>query len=279
MLQAFEDRKINTELSGNIIKRNKNLGHKEYKFLLRAIVNSGIGEETYRLRNIIAGQEECPTPGDGIFEMEEFFYYTHNKLFSKTGVSPSDIDTLMVNISMLATVPSLSARILHKNMFAVVITSESIAPNWYSGNDKSMILSNCLFRSGGCSILLTNKTALKHRALLQLKCIVRNHIGSSDEAYDCCKQKEDDYGCQGFYLSKNIPKAATQAFIQNLKETAPKVLPVCELLHFVILSTLWSKFSSYMKGGGKPKLNFKTGIDDFCLHPGGEAGQEEFRAE
>ncbi|KAK6933259.1 3-Oxoacyl-[acyl-carrier-protein (ACP)] synthase III, C-terminal [Dillenia turbinata] len=301
-----EDRKINTELSGNIIKRNKNLGHEEYKFLLRAIVNSGIGEETYGPRNIIAGQEECPTLADGILEMEEFFYDTLNKLFSKTAVSPSDIDILVVNVSMLATVPSLSARIvnhykmradiktfnlsgmgcsaslisidlvqsifkLHKNMFALVITSESIAPNWYSGKDKSMILSNCLFRSGGCSILLTNKTALKQRALLQLKCMVRTHIGSSDEAYGCCMQKEDDYGRQGFYLSKNLPKAATQAFIRNLKEIVPKVLPVSELLRFVILSNLSSKFRSYMKGDGKPKLNFKTGIDHFCLHPGGAA--------
>ncbi|KAK9283812.1 hypothetical protein L1049_012066 [Liquidambar formosana] len=289
------DRKMDTEFSGDIIMRSKNLGYPEYEFLLRAIVNSGIGEETYGPRNIIAGREESPCLADGISEMDEFFYDTLDELFNKSGVSPLAIDVLVVNVSMLASVPSLSSRIInhykmkedikafnlsgmgcsaslisidlvqkifqsHKNVYAIVVTSESIAPNWYSGNDKSMILSNCLFRSGGCSILLTNKKALKYRATLRLKCLVRTHIGSSDEAYGCCMQKEDDFGRLGFHLSKNLPKAATRAFVENLKELAPKVLPIKELLRYVVLFTLWRMINGYVKGIGKVESAVINGI-------------------
>ncbi|KAK7825017.1 3-ketoacyl-coa synthase 12 [Quercus suber] len=103
-----------------------------------------------------------------------------------------------------------------------------------SGNDKSMILPNCLFRSGGCAMLLTNKRALKHRASFRFKCLVRTHHGARDESYGCCMQQQDEQGRLGVYLSKNLPKAAQELFEAG--------------------------------GGTKPVINFKTGVDHFCLH-------------
>ncbi|PIN04550.1 Very-long-chain 3-oxoacyl-CoA synthase [Handroanthus impetiginosus] len=297
-----DDRKINTKFCGNIIARNKNLGHQEYKFLLRVIVNSGIGEETYGPRNIIACRENSPTLQDGILEMEEFFIDTLDQLFLKSGVSPQEIDVLLLNVAMLASVPSLTSLIINrykmrddiksfnltgmgcsgglisinlvenifkskKNAFAIVVTTESIAPNWYSGNDKSMILTNCLFRSGGCTILLTNKRAFKNRSKLRLKCLVRTHLGASDEAQTCCMQKEDDQGRLGFHLGKNLPKIASQAFARNIASIAAKALPLKELVKYIVLKYV-----------GKSRiLNLKAGIDHFCLHPGGTAVIEEIR--
>ncbi|XP_010260036.1 PREDICTED: 3-ketoacyl-CoA synthase 12-like [Nelumbo nucifera] len=310
-----DDRKLDTQLCGNIIHRNKTLGLEAYKFLLKAIVSSGFGEETYGPRNVLQGREETPTLADGMLEMEEFFFDSLDNLFSKTGVSPSEIDILVVNVSMFAPEPSLAARIInhyklredikvynisgmgcsaslisinlvqsifksHKKAFAVVVTSESIGPHWYSGNDKSMILANCLFRSGGCSILLTNNPNLRHRAMFRLKCLVRTHTGANDEAYGCAIQQEDAMGRPGFYLSKNLPRAATRAFVENLRVIAPKILPSRELLRYVIVSL--SRFlpgckkdgssSTGGKGAGvKVGVNFKTGVDHFCLHTGGKA--------
>ncbi|XP_059669671.1 3-ketoacyl-CoA synthase 12-like [Cornus florida] len=302
-----DDRKLNTKLSATIIKRNKSLGHEEYKFLLRAIVNSGIGEDTYGPRNIIAGREESPALTDGLSEMDEFFFNTLDELFHKSRVPPLDIDVLVVNVSMLASVPSLTCRIINhykmkedimsfnlsgmgcsaslistnvvqsifksqKNKLALVLTSESIGPNWYSGSDKSMILSNCLFRSGGCSILLTNNRALTHRAKLSLKCLVRTHLGSSDEAHGCCMQTEDDHKNLGFHLGKSLPKVTNGAFVENIRTLAPKVLPFRDLFRYTMLQKFWDIFSRYTKsGGGKVILNFKTGVKHFCLHPGGAA--------
>ncbi|KAL3530682.1 hypothetical protein ACH5RR_010004 [Cinchona calisaya] len=305
-----DDRMLSTRFCGEVIRRNKNLGLLEYKFLLKAIVSSGIGEQTYAPRMVFHNREECPTNDDGIEEMDVFFHDSIDKLLKRTGISPSEIDVLVVNISMLAAVPSLSSRIINhyklredvktynltgmgcsaslisinivqnifksqKNLNAIVVTSESLTPNWYAGNDRSMILANCLFRSGGCAMLLTNKVALKNKAMFKLKCLVRTHHGARDEAYECCIQKEDDQGRIGFHLGKNLPKAATRAFVDNLKDIAPKILPIRELLRFMVVSFVRKMSKKYTKEGGantsRPVINFKTGVDHFCIHTGGKA--------
>lgn len=182
-----DDRKLNTLFCGEIIKRTKNLGLLEYQFLLKAIVSSGIGEQTYSPKIMFEGREDSPTLEDSITEMEDFFQDSIGKLLEKSGISSSEIDVLVVNISMLTCMPSLSARIInhykmrhdikvfnlsgmgcsaslisvdvvrhlfksYRNVNALVVTSESLSPNWYSGNNRSMILANCLFRSGGYTI-------------------------------------------------------------------------------------------------------------------------------
>ncbi|KAJ4891210.1 3-ketoacyl-CoA synthase 12 [Raphanus sativus] len=311
-----DDRMVSTHFSGEIIHRNKNLGLEEYKFLLKAIVSSGIGEQTYAPRLVFEGREERPTLQDGISEMEEFYVDTIGKLLERQQISPKEVDILVVNVSMLTSMPSLPSRIINhykmredikvfnltgmgcsaslisvdivKNIFksypnklALVATSESLSPNWYSGNNRSMILANCLFRSGGAAILLTNKRSLRKKAMFKLKCLVRTHHGAREESYNCCIQAEDKQGRVGFYLGKNLPKAATRALVDNLKVIAPKILPVTELLRF--MSKLFikkikmrqnpSKGSTNILPGTpiKAGINFKTGIEHFCIHTGGKA--------
>ncbi|KAF7120794.1 hypothetical protein RHSIM_Rhsim13G0088100 [Rhododendron simsii] len=303
-----DDRKLSTQFSGEVIKRNTNLGLNEYKFLLKAIVSSGIGEKTYAPRMVFDGRETDPTLEDGVVEMEEFFDDSIPKVLSRSRISPQDIDVLVVNVSMLAIVPSLAARIINrykmrddvkvynlsgmgcsaslisinivqnifkcrKNVHALVVTSESLSPNWYAGNDRSMILANCLFRTGGCAILLTNKVALKHRAMFKLKCLVRTHHGAKEESFNCCIQKEDELGRTGFHLGKTLPKAATRAFVENLKVISPKILPVRELARFTIASFVrkMRQGRSSKGAGGRPTIDFTTGVDHFCLHTGGKA--------
>ncbi|KAI4340392.1 hypothetical protein MLD38_025232 [Melastoma candidum] len=224
------DQRLSTEFCGEMIKKTKNLGLLEYLFLLRAIVSSGIG-----------------------------------KLLDRSRVSPSQIDFIVVTVSTLAAVPSLCTRIInrykmreyikafnltgmecsgslisvdlvqhlfksYKNKIALVVTSESLSQNWYSGNDRSMILANCLFRSGGCAMRLMNNGALKSKCMFKLKCLVIAHHGTKDESFGRCIQKEDDQGRMGFYLGKNLPEAATRAFVSNLKEISPTILPLRELV-------------------------------------------------
>ncbi|KAK3206171.1 hypothetical protein Dsin_020217 [Dipteronia sinensis] len=47
--------------------------------------------------------------------------------------------------------------------------------------------------------------------------------------YECCIQREDEQGRQGFHLAKNLPKAVTPAFVDNLREISPKNLLIREL--------------------------------------------------
>ncbi|KAM5556225.1 3-ketoacyl-CoA synthase 19 [Rosa sericea] len=298
--KAADDRKLDTDSCLKIVLRNKNLGLEEYRFLLKTIVNSGLGEETYSPRNVMAGREDCPSLGDALLEMDDIFFTTLDNLFNRSGVSPSEIDILVVNVSLFSPSPSLTARIInrykmkssikafnlsgmgcsgslvaidlvqnmfktYKKMFAVVVSTESVGPNWYSGQVKPMMLANCLYRSGGCSMLFTNKRGLRHLALLKLKCIVRTHLGSSDEGYGCSIQVEDKHGYRGFNLSKSIAKVAAKALTMNLRVLALKALPITELFRYALNSRCRNKAAA--KEVVSMGLNLKAGLDHFCIPP------------
>ncbi|OMO58851.1 Very-long-chain 3-ketoacyl-CoA synthase [Corchorus capsularis] len=304
--KAPDDRKLDTEACVKVVLRNQNLGLEQYRFLLKTIVSSGLGEETYGPRNVLDGREEFPSDKDAHSEMDEIMFETLDKLFAKTGVSPSEIDILVVDVSLFSPSPSLTSRIInrykmrddiksfslsgmgcsasvvavdlvqrlfktYKNQFAIVVSTESIGTHWYCGKEKSMMLSNCLFRAGGASILLTNKQALKNQALFKLNCAVRTNIGYDDEAYKCCIQVEDDEGYQGFLLTKFLTKAAAKAFTSNLKILLPKILPVTEFIRYGISYLARIKTIKGQNPGFSLNFNLKTGIDHFCLHPGGRA--------
>jgi 3-ketoacyl-CoA synthase len=311
-----EDRKLSTEAAGAVIQRNARLGLTDYRFLLRVIVRSGIGEDTYAPRNILEGREDSPTLRDALDEMDAFFDEAIAELFARTDVAPRDVDVLVFNVSMLSPAPSLSSRIVRRyglredvaaynltgmgcsaglialdlarnalrtrpRALALVVSSESIAPNWYSGTDKSMMLANCLFRSGGSAVLVTNDPARRGRAKMELSCLVRANIGASDDAHTCAQQREDAEGRVGISLSKALPKAAVRAFAVNLRRLAPRVLPVSELARFaarLLARRLFPHLQQHSSSGkhkgdtaAPAKINFKAGVDHFCLHPGGTA--------
>ncbi|KAM1162158.1 hypothetical protein PS2_001193 [Malus domestica] len=202
-----DDMKLSTDSCVKIVLRNRNLGLDEF-------------------RNIIKGREENATLEDEHAEVDGIIFDTLDKLFTRaTSISPSQIDILVVNVSMFSPAPSLSSRIVncykmrgninsfnlsgmgcsatliavdvvqnlfksHKNANAIIVSTESLAPHWYCGIEKSMMLKNCLFRSGGCAMLFTNNQDLKHQAKLKLNHLVRIHIGSNDDAYNCCVQSK-----------------------------------------------------------------------------------------
>lgn len=304
--KATEDQKLDTGSCAKIVTRNKTLGIEEYRFLLRTMVSSGIGEQTYCPKNVIEGREESATHMDAVSEMDGIIFHTLDKLFAKTGVSPSEIDIIVSSVSLFSPAPSLTARVInrykmregikafnlsgmgcsasvvavdlvnqlfktYKNSLAIVVSTESMGPNWYSGKDKSMMLSNILFRTGGCSMLLTNNRALKHKALLELTCSVRTHIGSNDEAYGSCIQVEDDLGHKGFRLTRDLPKAGARALTMNLRVLLPKVLPLSELLRYKISYYRNKIMKRPTPTAAGPGLDLRSGIDHFCVHPGGRA--------
>ncbi|XP_023733882.2 3-ketoacyl-CoA synthase 19 [Lactuca sativa] len=292
-----KEMKLDTEQCAKIVWRNKNLRVEDYRFLLKTMVNSGIGEETYGPKSIILGEEEHPTLVASLSELDDVFYDTLDSIFSRSNISPSQVDILVVTVSLISPVPSLASRIInhynmrsdikafnlsgmgcsasltgidlvqhlfktHKNKIAIVVSTESMSSHWYCGREGSMMLSNVLFRVGGCSMLLTNDRDRKKHAIMKLKCMVRSHFASDDEAYNCCMQIEDDEGYEGFRLRKTLPIVAGRALMKNLRVLLPKVLPLWEIIRYACL-----------KSGSK--INLKTGIEHFCIHPGGRAVIDE----
>ncbi|KAM3326149.1 hypothetical protein P3S67_001275 [Capsicum chacoense] len=45
--------------------------------------------------------------------MEDFFHDSIDKLLKRNKISPSEVDVLVVNVSMLADIPSLTSRIIN----------------------------------------------------------------------------------------------------------------------------------------------------------------------
>lgn len=119
-------------------------------------------------------------------------------------------------------------------------------------------------------MLLTNSSEFRHRAILQLKHLVRTHLGVNDEAYNCCIQVEDDQGYAGFQLTKKLTKAAAKAFVINLKVLLPKILPAREIIRLILVylrrGMRKDKLMEDLAAGG---LNLKSSVDHFCIHPGG----------
>ena len=69
------------------------------------------------------------------------------------------------------------------NSRALVVSTENITLNWYSGNERSMLIPNTLFRMGGAGVLLTNRPSDRWQAKYSLQHIVRVHLGSDEAAY------------------------------------------------------------------------------------------------
>ncbi|KAJ6909493.1 hypothetical protein NC652_020463 [Populus alba x Populus x berolinensis] len=274
--KAPADRKLDTDTCARIVLRNKNLGLQEHKFLLKTIVSSGIGEETYGPRNVISGQEDSPTLKDSISEMDDLIFDTLDKLFAKTGISPSEIDILVVNVSLFSPAPSLTARVVnrykmrsnvktfnlsgmgcsasivaidlvqhlfksYKNAFAIVVSTESLGSNWYQDRKIHDAL----------------KLPLPFR---RSKHVVRTHLGSNDETSGCCIQVANDLGYKGFLLTKSLKISAAKA----LRVLLPKILPLSEQLRYVYVSRQQNKTkrNSFQEMGAG--LNLKTGVDHLC---------------
>jgi len=43
------------------------------------------------------------------------------------------------------------------NAYCLVVSTENVTQNWYLGNQRSMLIPNCIFRVGGSAVLLSNR--------------------------------------------------------------------------------------------------------------------------
>ena len=102
---------------------------------------------------------------------------------------------------------------VHRSCRALVLSTENITQNWYLGNDRSMLVSNTLFRMGSAAILLSNKwrDGWFGGAKYRLVDTVRVHTGSDDDAFNSIYQREDDTGIVGVSLSRHLLRVVGSA--------------------------------------------------------------------
>ncbi|KAI9073951.1 hypothetical protein K1719_044077 [Acacia pycnantha] len=281
---------------------DENLG-----FQKKILERSGLGQKTY-LPPAVMNVPPNPCMAEARKEAEEVMFGAIDGLLKKTGVKAKDIGILVVNCSLFNPTPSLSAMIVnhyklrsnvlsfnlggmgcsaglisidlakqllqvHPNSYALVVSMENITLNWYFGNNRSMLVSNCLFRMGGAAILLSNRSTDRRRAKYQLVHTVRTHKGADDRAYGCVFQEEDETKRVGVALSKDLMAVAGEALKANITTLGPIVLPMSEQLLF--FATLVAR-KVFKMNKIKPYIpDFKLAFEHFCIHAGGRAVLDE----
>ncbi|XP_006663015.2 3-ketoacyl-CoA synthase 20-like [Oryza brachyantha] len=272
-------------------------------FQRKILERSGLGQGTY-FPAAVLNSPPNPCMAEARREAEQVMFGAIDGVLAKTGVRARDIGVVVVNCSLFNPTPSLSAMIVnhyklrgnvatynlggmgcsaglisidlakqllqvHRNSYALVVSMENITLNWYWGNNRSMLVSNCLFRMGGAAILLSNRGGDRRRAKYQLLHTVRTHHGADDRAYRCVFQEEDDSGTVGVALSKDLMAVAGEALRTNITTLGPLVLPMSEQILF--LASLVAR-KVFGLAGVKPYIpDFKMAFEHFCIHAGGRA--------
>lgn len=72
---------------------------------------------------------------------------------------------------------------VNPNKRVLIAGTENISWNIYKGKQRSMLITNCIFRYGGVAYVLSNIPADRRHAKYQLRHVVRTHLGSDNEAY------------------------------------------------------------------------------------------------
>ncbi|RAL48561.1 hypothetical protein DM860_005985 [Cuscuta australis] len=276
-------------------------------FQRKILERSGLGEDTY-LPEAMHNIPPTINMASARAEAEQVMFGVLDSLFQNTGINPREIGVLVVNCSLFNPTPSLSAMVVnryklrgnvrsfnlggmgcssgvvavdlakdllrvHRNTYAVVVSTENITQNWYFGNNKSMLIPNCLFRVGAAAVLLSNKTADRHRAKYKLVHVVRTHKGADDMAFQCVYQEQDTAGKTGVSLSKDLMGIAGSALKSNITTLGPLVLPISEQLMF--FATLAAR-KLFRNAGIRPYIpDFKLAFEHVCIHAGGRAVIDE----
>ncbi|EIE20572.1 very-long-chain 3-ketoacyl-CoA synthase, partial [Coccomyxa subellipsoidea C-169] len=279
------------------------------QFMDKVMEISGLGDKTF-LPDGAPFSPECPFDfhmAGARVETETALNVSIQHVLDRTGLKPHHIDGLIVNCSAFNPTPSLSAAVVNhfkfkssirtfnlsgmgcaasviavdlamemlannKNMRIMIAGTENILMNLYNGNQRSMLITNCIFRLGGVALLLSNHPADRRRAKYRLTHMVRTHLGGVDEAYNAVIQKEDDEGKVGVKIGKELMKVAGMALKVNITRLGPKVLPISEQLifagNFVARKVFGMSLKPYVP-------DFTTAFEHFCIHPGGKAVIEE----
>jgi 3-ketoacyl-CoA synthase len=311
--QAPASWKVSHDQLMQIMARQGCFSEQSMQFMQRILERSGTGQATAWPPGIVQCLQNENTPADRSIqasrqEAETVIFDVVQAALDKAGVSPRDIDVLIINCSLFSPTPSLCAMVLsHFNMRsdvatynlsgmgcsaslisvdlaqqllmtnkyhrALVVSTEILTPNFYHGNDRGFLIQNTLFRCGGAALVLSNRWRDGRHAWYKLLHTVRVQ-GTGQAAYECVYEGEDENGEKGVRLSKDIVKVAGKCMEKNFTMLGPQVLPWSEQA-MVVASIAIRWIQQRVLNHKEPMKiyvpDFKTAIDHFCIHAGGRA--------
>jgi 3-ketoacyl-CoA synthase len=273
------------------------------QFQTKLLARTGLGEETYMPDSVVTTPPVL-TMAAARAEALEVLATTMSAVLASTGKSKDDIDILIVNCSLFNPTPSLTSMMVnhfklkssvrtynlsgmgcsagviaidlardllqvHSSSVAVVLSTENITQNWYTGNDRSMLVSNTLFRMGASAVLLSNRWRDQWRAKYRLLTTVRVHQGADDKSYEAVYQKADETGKVGVSLSPHLLTVIGGALKSNMTRLGPQVLPWSEQIRFFAQLCLRRVLGADRVPNYVP--DFKKAFEHFAIHAGGRA--------
>ena len=201
--------KVSHDQIVEMMKKQNCFTDESISFMRRILGRSGTGQATAWPPGIVQCLEGKDTDNSiegSRKEAEIVITNIVDKAFRKAKISPKEVDILVINCSLFTPTPSLCAMViskfgmrsdvqsynlggmgcsaslisidLAKNLLqrrgmggiALVISTETITPNLYHGNERGFLLQNTLFRCGGAAMVLSNKVrqaALRARACVR----------------------------------------------------------------------------------------------------------------
>ncbi|MQM13490.1 hypothetical protein Taro_046414 [Colocasia esculenta] len=311
------DRRCSYEVSEYFVRRSRRFSQVSEEFTREIYRKSGLGDETYAPPFLF--QPGCDaTLASAVQEAKEGMLSVVDSLLSKVLIRPSRVDVLVVTCSMFWPCPSLTSMLVHrygfkpsiktfnfsgmgcsaggmaidavakilrrKSGYGLVVTTESTSLNWYFGDERSMIVTNCIFRVGAAAVLLTSDRTQRGAAKMELVRTLRTHHGIDDASYGAAVQREDNDGNVGVALSKDLVRVAGAGLRSHIATLAPRVLPVSELLRYVyaVARSMLQLQRRYRAGAEEAEKrqphqvvghvpDFTKAFEHMCLHPGGKA--------
>ncbi|KAL9255002.1 3-ketoacyl-CoA synthase 2-like protein [Drosera capensis] len=297
------------EMLSKMKRHISNISDATLDFTSKMLERSGIGPVTYGPKGLLMDPPDvCLARARE--EADEVLFGAVDMLLAKTGVDPAKIGIVVTNCCVFNPVPSLSDMIMnrhkmkddvlsynisgmgcsasliavglakqllqvHKDKYALIVSTENITENFYQGNNRAILLINCLFRLGGGAILLSNRSSVRHSSKYELRHTVHTCKASTDLSYNCIIQEEDDEGNRGIPVTKDLLAAAFKAVEVNLTTMGSLILPVSDQLRFVA-NYIMRKLN---KDNIKPYVpNFKGSTDHFYCHVGGKPVLDELQS-
>ncbi|KAK6938241.1 FAE1/Type III polyketide synthase-like protein [Dillenia turbinata] len=297
------DRKLSYEVSEYFVYKAQKYSPKSIDFMRGIYLKSGLGNETYAPPFIFETGDHNAKLCSAIQEAEEGMFTSVDSLLRKTQVHPSKIDIVIVTCGSFSPNPSLSSLLVNhcnlkpnvktynlsgmgcssgvisidlvhnilrkskKIQYALVVITENISLNWYFGDDRSMLVTNCIFRVGCAAAILTNDPSCYPHAKMQLLHSLRTHHGADDSSYRAAMQEEDINNNVGVSLTKDLVRVAGVNLREHIRIFAPRVLPLSQLISYA-----YSVVMSAVMTAAKPVVpDFTTAFEHLCIHTGGKA--------
>lgn len=297
----------NHRASIDFVRRTNRFSDESEQFMRRIYLNSGLGDQTY-VPKFVFETKYAANLESAMDEARDGMFSAVGSLLRKTNVEPDLIDSVIVTCGGFSPVPSLSSLVVNRfklkptvkayNLngmgcssgvlavdmasrllrsrnrigYALVVIIETISSSWYFGENRSMLVTNCIFRIGCAAALITNDPIRRRSAKLELVESLRTHHGADDQSYRAAFQEEDENGATGVSLTKDLIPVAGANLREHIGILAPRVLPVSQLALYC-----YSAAVSALSGcKPKPRVpDFTTAFEHFCVHTGGKAVIEQ----